>query len=57
MADALDEAWAIMEATGEASRGSPQESKLALAKCIISLASERAYDAHTLRDAALARVK
>jgi hypothetical protein len=58
MADALDEAWADIEATADPRhRYEPEETRLALAKRIIELASDGYYDAGTLRDAALASVR
>jgi hypothetical protein len=56
MADALDEAWAILAGNGRGGRSDPQETRLALARCIIGLASAGDYDTATLRDAALARL-
>ena len=54
MANAVDEAWTIMEANGDVGRQNPQEMKLALAKRVIELASSGDYDARTLRDTAVA---
>jgi hypothetical protein len=55
MADAFDEAWAVLGESGDARRHNPQELKLALAKRIIELASSSGdYDAQTLRDIAIA---
>ena len=53
MADAMDEAWAILEER-DVGRGNPQELRLELAKRIIELASYGDYDAQTLRDTAVA---
>jgi hypothetical protein len=54
MADALDEAWAVMEDTVTVSPLHRQEMRLALAKRIIELASYGANNTSVLRDAALA---
>jgi hypothetical protein len=56
MADAVDEAWAIMKATGHVSPQNPQEMRLALAKSVIEVAAVGDHNIHALRDAALARV-
>jgi hypothetical protein len=56
MADALDEAWTLMEESGTVSRFHPQETKLALARRIIELAADGEYDARGLCDALLASV-
>jgi len=55
MADAMDQAWALLEESGNGDRDQ-QETRLALARCIIELASSRDYNTSTLRDAALTRV-
>jgi hypothetical protein len=53
MADAFDEAWLIIEEDGDVNRQNRQKMRLALAKCIVELASYRDYNASALRDAAL----
>jgi hypothetical protein len=54
MADALDEAWAVMEDNGTVAPQYRLETRLALAKRIVELASCGDYDTGVLRDAALA---
>jgi hypothetical protein len=54
MADALDEAWAVMADTGTMPRQHRLETRLALAKRIIEVASYGDYNTSVLRDAALA---
>jgi hypothetical protein len=54
MADAVDEAWAILEEKANATEQNPQEMKLAIAKRIIELVSQGDYDVQTLRDTAVA---
>jgi len=54
MANALDEAWNTLLLTGKAGGRNPIETKLALAKRIIELASHGDCDPRTLRDSALA---
>jgi hypothetical protein len=54
MADALDQAWAVMEGTGTMTPQHRLETRLALANRIIELASYGDCNTRVLRDAALA---
>jgi hypothetical protein len=54
MADALDQAWAVMEGTGTVTPQHRLETRLALANRIIELTSYGEYNTSVLRDAALA---
>jgi hypothetical protein len=54
MADALDEAWAVMQDTGTVTPQDRLETRLALANRIIELASYGDFNTAVLRDAALA---
>ena len=57
MADALDQAWAVIENTGSVTPQHRLETRLALANRIIELASYGDYNASVLRDTALASMR
>jgi hypothetical protein len=54
MADAVDEGWTILLQVDAAARSRPNETRLALAKRILELASAGSHDVRTLRDMAVA---